>query len=50
MEALVTHYNTLVRYMNWQDAGQVLAIGCGSRPLVEHSAFGEQAYQIGANL
>ena len=50
MEALVTHYNTLVRYMDWQDAGQVLAIGCGARSLVEHSSFGDQAYQIGANL
>ena len=50
MEALVTHYDTLVRYMDWQDAGKVLAIGCGSRPLVEGSSFGEQAYQIGANL
>ena len=50
MEALVTHYNTLVRYMSWQDAGQVLAIGCGARSLVEKSPFGDQAYQIGANL
>ena len=50
MEALVAHYNTLVRYMDWQDAGQVLAIGCGSRSLVESSAFGNQAYKIGANL
>ena len=27
MEALVHHYETLVRYMEWQDIGKVLAIG-----------------------
>ena len=32
------------------DAGQVLAIGCGARSLVENSPFGGQAYQIGTNL
>nr|WP_320145723.1 flavodoxin family protein [uncultured Anaeromusa sp.] len=50
MSALVDHYDTLVRYMNWNNAGKVLAIGCGSRPLVERSEFGNQAYKIGANL
>lgn len=50
MEAIVAHYETLVRYMNWNDVGQVLAIGCGSRRLVERSDFGNQAYNIGAHL
>ena len=50
MEALKTHYETLVRYMSWQDVGQVLAIGCGSRSMVERSEFGEMAYKIGAAL
>ena len=50
MEALVAHYETLVRYMNWQDMGQVLGIGCGSRRLVESSSFGDVAYNIGRNL
>ncbi|MBO6304233.1 MAG: flavodoxin family protein [Selenomonadaceae bacterium] len=50
MEALSAHYNTLVRYMEWQDAGQVWGIGCGSRSLVERSEFGDMAQKIGANL
>ena len=49
-QALVAHYETLVRYMNWTDAGQVLGLGCGSRPLVEKSEFGEMARKIGASL
>ena len=50
MEALKNHYETLVRYMDWTDVGQVWAVGCGARSLVERSEFGEQAYKIGANL
>lgn len=50
MSALVDHYDTLVRYMEWQDVGKVLGIGCGSRSLVEHSQFGDMAEQMGANL
>lgn len=48
--ALKTHYETLVRYMEWQDVGQVLATGCGYRSAVESSAFGDAAFKIGANL
>lgn len=50
MNALVDHYDTLVRYMNWSDVGKVLAVGCGSRAQIERSAFPEQAFRIGANL
>ena len=50
MEALVNHYETLVRYMEWQDVGQVMATGCGARSLVEKSPFADMAYKIGASL
>ena len=50
MEALQNHYETLVRYMNWQDIGQIWATGCGYRSAVENSEFGEAAYKIGASL
>lgn len=49
-EALAAHYNTLVRYMEWQDAGQIWGVGCGSRSLVEASEFGNMAEKIGASL
>ena len=48
--ALKTHYETLVRYMEWQDVGQVYATGCGYRSAVESSTFGDMAYKIGAAL
>ena len=50
MAALKNHYETLVRYMNWQDVGQVWATGCGYRSAVENSEFGDVAYKIGAAL
>ena len=50
MAALANHYDTLVRYMEWQDVGQVWATGCGARSLVEKSEFADLAYKIGANL
>ena len=50
MEALKNHYETLVRYMSWQDVGQVWATGCGTRSLVERSEFGDMAFKIGAAL
>ena len=50
MEALKNHYETLVRYMSWQDVGQIWAVGCGYRSAVEDSKFADEAYKIGANL
>jgi len=50
MTALNTHYETLVRYMEWENVGAVLATGCGYRSAVESSKFGDEAYKIGANL
>lgn len=48
--ALKTHYETLVRYMNWTDMGQVLATGCGYRSAVENSQFGDVAFNVGVSL
>ncbi len=50
MEALQNHYETLVRYMSWQDVGQIWAVGCGTRSMVERSEFGEVAFKLGAAL
>jgi multimeric flavodoxin WrbA len=50
MTALKTHYDTLVKYMEWENVGAVLAVGCGYRSAVENSKFGDEAFKIGANL
>lgn len=50
MESLYEYYQTLCRYMEWENVGAVLAKGCGSRSLIERSEFPGQAYTLGQSL
>ncbi len=50
MSSLTHHYQTLMKYLGWEDIGTVLAVGCGSRPVIERSEFPEQAYQLGLKI
>lgn len=50
MSSLTNHYQTLMKYLGWEDIGTVLAVGCGSRPLIERSQFPDQAYQMGIKV
>lgn len=45
--ALAHHYETLVRYMGWTDAGQILGTSCGSRSAASSSRFPQLAYELG---
>ena len=47
MTDLVGHYRTIVKYLKWQDAGILLATGCGSRSDVERTDYPERACQMG---
>lgn len=49
-EALTAHYQTLVRYINFEDQGMVLGYGCGSPAMTKRSSYPERAYQMGKNL
>lgn len=50
MNALTGTYETIVRYLQWKDAGRVLATGCGERGVLESSAFPDSAYRLGMSL
>ncbi len=50
MESLVDHYNSLVQFMHWQDMGKVLAVGCGTRRVIERTEFPEQARRLGLSI
>ena len=50
MTALEAHYETLAKYMKWEDCGRVLAIGCGERSDIENTPFPQQAYRLGLSL
>ena len=49
-EALESHYNTLVRYLNLHDCGRVLGGGCGTPSMTRRSGFLEHAKALGASL
>lgn len=49
-EALEAHYKTLVHYLNLEDMGMVLGYGCGTPSTTKHSAYPQQAYQLGNRL
>ena len=50
MNALRTHYLSLVTYMQWKDLGAIYATGCGTRTDIENSKYPELAYLKGKNL
>lgn len=49
-DALEAHYKTLVRYLNLEDMGMVLGYGCGTLSMTKHSAYPQEAYQLGNRL
>ena len=50
MEALAEHYRAICRYLGWQDAGTVLALGVAVRKDIEQTAFPRQAYELGRSI
>lgn len=49
-EALELHYNTLVRYLDFNDMGKILGRGCGTLSMTRNSQYLRQAYTFGKNL
>ena len=49
-EALVSHYKTLVRYINFEDRGMVLGYGCGTVSMTSRSKYPNEAFLAGKNL
>ncbi len=50
MEALVLHFRTVARYLNWQDKGMVLAQGADSRKDLEGTEYPRLARELGESL
>ena len=49
-ESIVSHYHTLVRYLNLKDEGMVLAAGCGTPDMTRRSQYPQRAYELGKRL
>lgn len=50
MDDIVGHYRTIIRYLGWEDAGTVLAVGCGVRADIERTDFPKKAYVLGKSF
>lgn len=44
---LVSQYRTILTYLKWEDAGMVLAHGCGTRADIERTDFPQKAHRLG---
>ncbi len=49
-DALEAHYDTLVRYLRWNDRGRILGKGCGTPSMTNRSRFMKEAYDLGRFL
>ena len=47
---ILTHYEVLLEYLGWTDAGRIIAPGVWTAGSIEHTAFPEQAYRLGKGL
>lgn len=47
---IVTHYEVLLEYLGWKDAGRVIAPGVWPAGAINSTLFPEQAYQLGKNI
>ena len=50
MKDVQAHYETICRYMNFQNMGEILGTGCGNVGMTKASGFPEKAYEFGKNL
>lgn len=49
-QPMIVHYQTLVDYMGWKDAGQVIAPGMWTVGEVKNTSFADKAYLFGKSL
>ena len=47
---ITSHYETLINYLGWQDAGRVIASGVWPVGAVNHTEYPKQAYELGKNI
>lgn len=50
MRDLKAHYETLCRYLNFSNVGEVLGVGCGTVDMTRASRFMQAAYELGKAL
>lgn len=50
MEDIKAHYETLCRYLNFENNGEILGTGCGTVSMTKHTEFPNKAYEFGKQI
>ncbi len=50
MRELISHYETLCRYLHFQNRGMILGTGCGTVTMTKSTVFPLKAYELGKSL
>ena len=50
MKDVKTHYETLCRYLNFQNQGEILGVGCGTVQMTKRTRFPQEAYAMGKRI
>ena len=49
-QPIISHYETLLNYLGWSDAGKVIASGAWTEGSVNNTQYPKQAYELGKNI
>lgn len=49
-EPIINHYETLLRYLGWSDAGKIIASGVWTEGDVARTQYPKAAYELGKNI
>lgn len=50
MQDIKAHYETLCRYLNFENKGEILGTGCGTVSMTKHTKFPKEAYEFGKQI
>lgn len=50
MQDISSHYQTLCKYLNFEDQGMILGFGCGTVSMTKESEYLQRAYDFGKAL
>lgn len=50
MQDIKAHYETLCRYLNFENKGEILGTGCGTVSMTKHTKFPKEAYEFGKRI
>lgn len=50
MQDVKAHYETLCRYLNFQNQGEILGVGCGTVQMTKRTQFPKEAYLMGKRI